>query len=83
MAVYAIFGGPVSEIDARIPATFKKNYKLAPGQWLVAYQASLPADVYQTLKNAAGGDFRCIVTPMNLYYGWHDNVVVKCFRTLC
>jgi len=75
--VYAIFAATNSgAIDTRVESVFQKRYRLAPGQWLVSYSASLPSDVYQAIKNA-GGDIQCIVAQLapSLYYGWHDKAI--------
>ena len=75
MSVYAIFGSPTpADVDARVQALFPNRLQLGAGQWLVAYQASLPSDVYQAMKNM-GGDLKCIVTPVAGYYGWHDKAI--------
>jgi hypothetical protein len=75
MQIYAIFGAQnVPALEARIPAVFGKNYRVGHGQWLVAYQASLPADVYQAMKNQ-GGDINCIIVQLTQYYGWQDKAV--------
>lgn len=73
--VYAVFGSRnVTDIDNRISAVFNQRYQLGPGQWLVAYPASLPSDVYQAMKNQ-GGDIFCIILQIGQYYGWQDKAI--------
>lgn len=76
MAVYAIFGSTnTAELDNRVEAAFANRRQLGSGQWLVAYPASLPADIYQAMKARGGGDLSCIVTPITIYYGWQDKAI--------
>ena len=75
MALYAIFGTvATADLDARVTQAFPEHYPIAPGQWVISYPASLPNDVYQTMKNL-GGDIRCIVSSLTYYYGWHDQAL--------
>ncbi len=75
MALFAIIGGrSLTELDARVKTVFQQKVFLHSGQWLVSYTASLPADVYQAMKNQ-GGDINCIVLPIHTYYGWYDKAV--------
>lgn len=75
MALYVIFGATnPDDLDTRVGQAFPVRYAVGPGQWIISYPASLPNDVYQTMKNL-GGDIRCIVTSMNYYYGWYDQAI--------
>ena len=74
MGVCAIFGASDSEIDKRVSAVFPDRKQVGAGSWLVAYPASLPADVYQTMRSN-GGDVTCIVASITTYYGWYDKAV--------
>lgn len=72
MNVFAVIAPrDAGSLDTRVTTLFPSRYKLANGQWLVSYPASLPSDLYQTMKSQ-GGDISCVIFSVSSYYGYYD-----------